>query len=112
MAPDDAPLHDQPSPRVLPAVAAGGVCGRTRARVVYRVAAVAGAHWARGDAARGISFGATMRNAIVGLLLATAVALVAAEVRIFGIESWKVVLGVFGLWLFVTAGRGRESGTA
>jgi hypothetical protein len=64
-----------------------------------------------GEAARGIGFGATMRNAVVGLLVATAVALVAADVRIFGIESWKVVLGVCGLWLFITAGR-REAGAA
>jgi hypothetical protein len=53
-----------------------------------------------------------MRNAVVGLLVATAAALVAADVRIFGVESWKVVLAVFGLWLFVTAGRGREAGAA
>ena len=53
-----------------------------------------------------------MRNAVVGLLVATAVALVAAQVRLFGIESWKVVLGVLGLWLFVTAGRDRQSGAA
>jgi len=112
MAPGDLPLHDQPSSRVLPAVAACGVCRRTRARVVYRVAAAAAADRPEGDAARGISFGATMRNAVVGLVVATAAALVAADVRIFGIESWKVVLGAFGLWLFVTAGRGREAGAA
>jgi hypothetical protein len=53
-----------------------------------------------------------MRNAVVGLLVATAVAVVAADVRLWGVEAWKVVLGVFGLWLFVTAGRGREAGSA
>jgi len=52
-----------------------------------------------------------MRNAVVGLLVAAAVALVAADVSLFGIESWKVVLGAFGLWLFITAGRGRQAGT-
>jgi len=53
-----------------------------------------------------------MRNAVVGLLVATAAALVAAEVRIFGVESWRIVLGLFGLWLFVTAGRDSKSGAA
>lgn len=51
-----------------------------------------------------------MRNALVGLLVAAAVALVAADVPLFGVESWKVVLGLFGLWLFITAGRGRQAG--
>jgi len=52
-----------------------------------------------------------MRNAAIGLVLAAAVALVAADVPLFGVESWKVVLAVFGLWLFITAGRGRQAGT-
>ncbi len=112
MAPGDARLHDVPSPRVLPVLAPGGACGRTRARVVYRVAAAAAGIRPAGARQTAVSFGATMRNAVVGLLVAAAVALVAADVPIFGIEAWKVVLGLFGLWLFVTAGRGREAGPA
>lgn len=112
MASDDAPLHDASTPRVLPAVAAAGACGRMRARVVYRVAALPRRTRPERGVVLGSSFGATMRNAVVGLVLATAVALVAADIPIFGIEAWKVVLGLAGLWLFVTAGRGREAGAA
>ena len=46
-----------------------------------------------------------MRNAVLGLAAAVAVALVAADARIFGIEAWKVVLGVIGLALFRSASR-------
>lgn len=50
-------------------------------------------------------FSAPMRNAALGLAAAAAVALVAADARIFGIEAWKVVLGVIGLALFRSASR-------
>ena len=50
-----------------------------------------------------------MRNALLGLAVAAAVALIAADARIFGIEAWKVVLGVIGLALFRSASR--DSGT-
>jgi hypothetical protein len=46
-----------------------------------------------------------MRNAVLGLVAAAAAALVAADVRIFGIEAWKIVLGVIGLAIFRSAGR-------
>ena len=46
-----------------------------------------------------------MRNAVLGLAVAAAAALVAADARIFGIEAWKIVLGVIGLALFRSAGR-------
>jgi hypothetical protein len=46
-----------------------------------------------------------MRNAILGLAVAAAVALVASGARIFGIDAWKIVLGVIGLALFRSAAR-------
>ena len=53
----------------------------------------------------GEDFSASMRNATLGLAAAAAVALVAADATIFGIEAWKVVLGVIGLALFRSASR-------
>lgn len=46
-----------------------------------------------------------MRNALIGLVVAAAAALAASDVLIFGIAAWKVVLGLVGLALIVTAGR-------
>jgi hypothetical protein len=46
-----------------------------------------------------------MRNALIGLTCAAALAVSIAGVSIFGIDAWKVVLAVVGAWLFVTAGR-------
>jgi len=54
---------------------------------------------------RSEDFSASMRNAALGLAVAAAVALVAADATIFGIEAWKVVLGVIGLALFRSASR-------
>jgi hypothetical protein len=57
-----------------------------------------------------------MRNAVLGLLLAGAMAVAASPLTIAGIAAWKIVLAGFGLALFVTAGRGAtrsgESGGA
>ena len=46
-----------------------------------------------------------MRNALIGLIVAAAAALAASDLRIFGVDAWKVVLGLVGLALIVTAGR-------
>ncbi len=46
-----------------------------------------------------------MRNALIGLVVAVAAALAASDILIFGIDAWKVVLGLVGLALIVTAGR-------
>lgn len=46
-----------------------------------------------------------MRNALLGLLVAVAAALVAADARLFGIEAWKIILGVIGLGIFRSASR-------
>jgi len=46
-----------------------------------------------------------MRNAVLGLAAAAAVALIAADARIFGIDAWKIVLGVIGLAIFRSAAR-------
>ena len=50
-----------------------------------------------------------MRNAVLGLAVAVAAALVAADARFFGIEAWKIVLGLIGLALFRSAGRDSRS---
>ncbi len=46
-----------------------------------------------------------MRNALLGLIVATGAALAASDIRIVGIDAWKVVLGLVGLALIVSAGR-------
>jgi hypothetical protein len=46
-----------------------------------------------------------MRNALIGLAVAAAGALVVADARLFGIEAWKIVLGLIGLAIFRSAGR-------
>jgi hypothetical protein len=42
---------------------------------------------------------------LVAAALAAAVAVVFAVPAIWGVATWKWVLGVVGAWLFVTAGR-------
>jgi hypothetical protein len=44
----------------------------------------------------------------VGIMLALAAVILALEPTIGGISTWKVVLGVIGLALFVMAGFGRK----
>ena len=46
-----------------------------------------------------------MKNAVVGVIVAAALALVVADVSIAGIEAWKIVLAAIGFVLFVGAGR-------
>jgi hypothetical protein len=48
-----------------------------------------------------------MRNVLIGLVLAVALALAASPATVAGIDAWKIVLAVVGAFLFVTAGRGR-----
>jgi hypothetical protein len=43
----------------------------------------------------------------VGILVAVAAAVLAAVPTIAGISTWKVLLGVVGLALFIIAGRGK-----
>jgi hypothetical protein len=46
-----------------------------------------------------------MRNAILGLICAAALALALTDFTIFGIAIWKVELALLGAFLFVTAGK-------
>lgn len=46
-----------------------------------------------------------MRNILVGAAAAFAIAFILAVPRVYGIESWKIVLGIVGIALFVFAGR-------
>jgi hypothetical protein len=48
-----------------------------------------------------------MRNIVVGLVVAAAVAAAASDLRIAGIDAWKIVLAGVGLAFFVLSGRGR-----
>jgi hypothetical protein len=50
-----------------------------------------------------------MRNAVIGLVIACALALALSPVRIAGIDAWKIVLGVVGAFLVVTAGRNEKA---
>ena len=45
-----------------------------------------------------------MRNVLTGLVIVVALALAASPVTVAGIAVWKLVLAVFGAFLFVTAG--------
>jgi type IV secretory pathway TrbD component len=47
----------------------------------------------------------SMRNVILGLLCAAALALALSDLAIFGIAIWKIELAIVGMLLFVTAGR-------
>jgi hypothetical protein len=49
-----------------------------------------------------------MRNALIGVALASALALALSPLTIAGIDAWKIVLAAAGAFLFVTAGRNRE----
>jgi len=51
-----------------------------------------------------------MRNALIGILLAGAIALAASPARIAGIDAWKIVLAAIGAVLVVTAGRSGKVG--
>jgi membrane-bound ClpP family serine protease len=46
-----------------------------------------------------------MRNAVLGLICAAALALALSDLTVFGIAIWKIELALLGLVLFVTAGR-------
>ncbi len=46
-----------------------------------------------------------MRNALIGGAVAAAAAIAATDIEIFGIAAWKIVLGLIGLGLIVSAGR-------
>ena len=49
-----------------------------------------------------------MRNAVIGLVIAAALALALLPIRIAGIDAWKIVLGIVGAFLVVTAGRDKR----
>ena len=44
-----------------------------------------------------------MRNILLGLVVAAGLALAVSPVTVAGIAAWKIVLAVFGAFLFVTA---------
>ena len=46
-----------------------------------------------------------MRNAVLGLICAAAIALALSDIAIFGIAIWKIELAVAGALLFITAGK-------
>ena len=46
-----------------------------------------------------------MRNAVLGLICATALALAISDIAIFGIAMWKIELAIAGALLFITAGK-------
>jgi hypothetical protein len=46
-----------------------------------------------------------MRNLLIGIVLAAALALAVSPVRVAGIDAWKIVLAAIGAVLVVTAGR-------
>ncbi len=50
-----------------------------------------------------------MRNALAGIGIAAAAALVAIDPKIYGIDLWKIVLGVVGIWMIREASRERKS---
>jgi len=45
-----------------------------------------------------------MRNAILGLICAAALALALSDITVFGIAIWKIELALAGLILYVSAG--------
>jgi hypothetical protein len=51
-----------------------------------------------------------MRNALIGLALASGAALVAVGARIFGIDAWKIVLALIGMAIFRSSGREPDDG--
>ncbi len=46
-----------------------------------------------------------MRNAVLGLICAAALALALSDIAIFGIAIWKIELAVVGALLFVPSGK-------
>ena len=46
-----------------------------------------------------------MRNAVLGLICAAALALALSDIAIFGIAIWKIELAIVGALLFATAGK-------
>ena len=50
-----------------------------------------------------------MRNAVLGLVCAAALALALSDIAIFGIAIWKIELAIAGALLFVTAGKKHDS---
>jgi hypothetical protein len=46
-----------------------------------------------------------MRNAVLGLVCAAALALALSDLAIFGIAIWKIELAVVGALLFIIAGK-------
>jgi len=46
-----------------------------------------------------------MRNAVLGLICAAALALALSDIAIFGIAIWKIELAIAGALLFITAGK-------
>ena len=50
-----------------------------------------------------------MRNALIGIGFAAAAALVAINPKIYGVDLWKIVLGVIGIALIREASRDRKS---
>ena len=52
-----------------------------------------------------------MRNLLVGVVAAGALALAASPLTVAGIAAWKIVLAAAGFLLFSTAGRGRSPST-
>jgi hypothetical protein len=51
------------------------------------------------------AFQDSMRNAVLGLIGAAAIAVSLSDLTIFGIDAWKVVLAAAGAVLFVKAGK-------
>jgi len=49
-----------------------------------------------------------MRNLVIGVVVAVALALALSPARIAGIDAWKIVLAAIGAVLVVTAGRGEK----
>ena len=50
-----------------------------------------------------------MRNALIGIGLAAGAALVAIDPQIYGVDLWKIVLGVIGIAMIREASRDRKS---
>ena len=49
-----------------------------------------------------------MRNALIGIGFAAAAALVAINPTIYGVDLWKIVLGVIGIAMIREASRDRK----
>jgi hypothetical protein len=48
-----------------------------------------------------------VRNAVLGLVIALAIAVSASGLSIVGIAAWKIVLAAAGAVLYVATGKGR-----